>query len=140
MSILKAVIEDEDLIIKIKDRPFGYNYKIEPLGILDLESKTLSLSWQTAYDLVSERITSQKERSYEFISNKMLGKSLREANMILPGPQGVTKVVNGLKARAIQLKTEVIPEIVESIIRINDNSPYLKNLRELEEEYSSYNY
>lgn len=138
LFFLKAVIDDEEMPIEIKGRPFGYNYKIEPLGILDLDSKILSLSWQTAYDLVSERITSQKERNYEFISNKMLGKALREANLILPGPHGVTRVVNGLSARAIQLKTEAIPEIVESIISINDNSPYLNNLRQLEEEYSKY--
>ncbi|MBB6019055.1 energy-coupling factor transporter ATP-binding protein EcfA2 [Paenibacillus sp. JGP012] len=140
LSVLKSVIEDEEMPIKIKDRPYGYYFTTEPMGILDLEKNTLSLSWQIAYDLVSERITSQKERNYEFISNKMLGKALREANMILPGPQGVTKVINGLKARAIQLKTETIPELVESIVSINENSPYLKRLREIEEDYSNYDY
>lgn len=140
LLVLKAVIEDEEMPIQIKGRAFGYKYNVETLGILDLDSKTLSLSWQTAYDLVSERITSQKERNYEFITNVMLGKALREANIILPGPKGVTKVVNGLKGRALQLKTEAIPEIIESIISINDNSPYLNNLRQLEEEYSNWNY
>lgn len=132
LETLKDLIVQEKINVVVNG--ILYMEQDEVLGIVDINNKTLSLVWQTVYDKVVEHILLKTESS-NFIGDIKLGKLLREANLIYRSNDRVTKQVAGLSGRAIQFNTDRFPDLIEEIVKINNDRKLNRLLKEDEKEY-----
>ncbi|MHA7963718.1 hypothetical protein ACX93W_06175 [Paenibacillus sp. CAU 1782] len=134
LEVLEILIKNKKIkIVKRSDVEIERDY----CGILDIADETLSLSWQEVYDKVVSYIHTNLELG-EFISDKMLGKLLWQANLIYRTNEKTTKSVNGLKQRAIQFNTDKISDlvgIIEEIIKMESYDELLNAYSEISSEH-----
>ncbi|WP_144028284.1 hypothetical protein [Paenibacillus ferrarius] len=129
MESLEELIMQEKIIVTVKGIP---HMERDVLGIVDLSEKTMSLTWQPVYEIVTNHILLQSDRS-DFRSDIKLGKLLKEANLIYKSNGKSTKPVSGLNGRAIQFNIDKIPNMVEAIVSMNRG----RKFNNLLEEYAS---
>lgn len=147
LESLGELIMDGTIVVELGGNTLNFDHSIFGVVKVEKEREVLKLDWETVYSLVSKHIIKSQNNRNSFIGNKILGKLLDSSNLITFNDNGTTTQFkawnnNNLEnCRVINFKTEMIPDIMNVIMKLhNDRIQYNKDIQDEQSkrEYDEY--
>lgn len=121
LETLNELIKNDEIIISEESSHLDFDRNVYGTIKFEKQQKVLKLHWETIYTLISNRIRDSLDNRTIFIGNKKIAKLLDDSNLITFNEHNTTtqyKAKNNGNmdyCRVINIKTEMIPEIMEVV-------------------------
>ncbi|MBW7476671.1 hypothetical protein K0T92_18290 [Paenibacillus oenotherae] len=129
LQSLRELISTEEIRVELNGRSLNFDKKVFGVVTTEKGQEVLKLDWETIYRQAVDSIE-KSQGSHKLIGNKLLAKLLDEYNLICFNENGTTtqfwnistRTLIKERCRVINFRTNMIPDIMEVIKKLNKKS------------------